>query len=178
MSAAFAAAASSSMFAPCSVPTRRLMIDANPIFFSSGPASAFVAPPQATVVSSFAKLVTPATAGFVTCWADANGAPVNSETARTSERFSIMISPLKKEQRDHHNSLIMPADSEVLKFSVLGSRFCGSAFSVLRFCGSPEPRTESREPRTLVLVDGDRDRLQYPDGHRRPCGQGRRAALA
>jgi hypothetical protein len=56
------------------------MIDAKPIFFSSGTASAFVAPPQATVVSSREKLVTPATAGYVTCCANAD-AVVNSTIA-------------------------------------------------------------------------------------------------
>ena len=45
------------------------MIDLKPIFFSSGTASGVVAPPQATVVSSWAKLVTPGTVCLVTCCA-------------------------------------------------------------------------------------------------------------
>src|SRR6202030_1350419 len=75
MPAVFAAAASASTFAPGSVGTRRLMIDAYPIFFSSGTASGVVAPPQATVVSSLAKLVTPGTDCLVTCCAYAGRAP-------------------------------------------------------------------------------------------------------
>src|SRR5262249_26044600 len=67
MPAAFAAAASASMLAPASVGSRRLMIDANPNFLSSGTASGVVAPPQATVVSSLAKLLAPGTVGRVTC---------------------------------------------------------------------------------------------------------------
>src|SRR6185295_8472650 len=67
--AALDAAASASTFAPASVGSRRLMIDLNPIFFSSGTASGVVAPPQATVVSSWAKLDAPGTVGLVTCCA-------------------------------------------------------------------------------------------------------------
>src|SRR6266568_6317851 len=63
----FAAAASPSMSAPFSVGWRRLMIDANPSFLISGTASGFVAPPQATVVSSWATLIAPGMVGLVIC---------------------------------------------------------------------------------------------------------------
>src|SRR5262245_26333695 len=67
MPAVFAAAASPSMLASVSVGSRRLMIDLNPNFLISGTASGVVAPAQATVVSSCAKLVTPGTVGLLTC---------------------------------------------------------------------------------------------------------------
>src|SRR5439155_21942511 len=86
MPASFAAAASSSMLAPCSVGTRRLMIDANPIFFSSGTAAAVVAPPHATVVSRRAKFVTPGIVSFVTCCA----AAVAATSASAIERHARM----------------------------------------------------------------------------------------
>src|SRR6266851_9018066 len=81
--AALEAAASASTFAPGSVGRRRLMIDLNPIFFSSGTASGVVAPPHATVVSSLAKLVTPGTVGLVTCCADAGRTPNTAAIRRT-----------------------------------------------------------------------------------------------
>jgi len=45
----FAAASSASTFAPSSLASLKLMIDANPIFLISGTASALVAPAQATL---------------------------------------------------------------------------------------------------------------------------------
>src|SRR5688572_8940199 len=81
MPAAFAAAASSSTIAPASVASRRLMIDANPIFLIPATASGFVAPPHATVVSSRAKLVTPGTFSLVTCWASTDSAPMTTTPA-------------------------------------------------------------------------------------------------
>src|SRR5262249_41136635 len=95
--ASSAAAAFWSMFAPCSVGTRRLMIDATPIFFNSGPASAVVAPPHATVVSRRAKFVTPGTDSLVTFCASA-GATANDDSTRTSESQSLMCSPFQKRQ--------------------------------------------------------------------------------
>src|SRR5438093_540263 len=67
ISAVFAAAASASMSAPGSAGWRRLMIDANPSFLISGTASGLVAPPQATVVSSWATLIAPGMVGLVIC---------------------------------------------------------------------------------------------------------------
>src|SRR5262245_13826129 len=84
------------MLAPCSVGTRRLMIDANPIFFSSGTASAVVAPPQATVVSSRAKLVTPGTSCLVTCWAIAGATAISAIAIERDAR--MRVAPL----RAHH----------------------------------------------------------------------------
>ena len=66
MPTSFAAAASFSISAPGSDGRRRLMIEAKPIFFSPGIASALIAPAQATVVSTCAKLATPGTVGVVT----------------------------------------------------------------------------------------------------------------
>src|ERR1700730_1684842 len=99
MPAALAAAASASMSAPDSVGSRRLMIDANPIFLISGTASAFVAPAQATVVSTRAKLVTPGTVSLVTFWAP-TGAAHSDTAARTPTPTNvcdrIMESPFQK----------------------------------------------------------------------------------
>src|SRR5581483_7307188 len=71
MPALFAAAASWSTSAPSSVGTRRLTIDAYPIFLISGTACGVVAPAQAIVVSRRLKLLTPATFSSVTCCASA-----------------------------------------------------------------------------------------------------------
>src|SRR5262245_13872741 len=67
MPAALAAAVSPSMSAPCSFGRRRLITALYPIFLISGIAAGVVAPAQAIVVSSFAKLVTPDTVSFVAC---------------------------------------------------------------------------------------------------------------
>src|SRR5262249_33436931 len=77
------------MFAPCSVGTRRLMIEANPIFFNSGTASAVVAPPQATVVSRRAKLVTPGTVSLVTCWASAGATVIKAIAIERHARMTV-----------------------------------------------------------------------------------------
>src|SRR5258708_6120096 len=130
--AAFAAVALSSSFAPRSSGTRRLMIDAKPIFFSSGTASAVVAPPQATVVSSLTKLVAPATAGFVTCWANAGAATMS---AIASERHGRMGGSSKP---------VIVTDIEVQDSKVQGSRF---KVQGSRFKGSGSlAGTENREP--------------------------------
>src|SRR6266550_384292 len=98
MPATFAASASASTLAPASVGSRRLLIDLNPIFFSSGTASGVVAPPQATVVSSLAKLVTPGTVGLVTCCADAARPPKNAATKKRTEILTSMGELLRKEK--------------------------------------------------------------------------------
>src|SRR5215813_13389618 len=69
--AALAAAASWSISAPGSLASRTLMIARNPICLMAGTASALVAPPHATVVSSRAKLVMPGIVSLVTfeAWA-------------------------------------------------------------------------------------------------------------
>src|SRR6266699_5414436 len=90
MSAALAAAASPSMSAPFSVGWRRLMIDANPSFLISGTASGFVAPPQATVVSSWTTLMAPGTVGLVICCAPAAREPRNAMATAMSERRRII----------------------------------------------------------------------------------------
>src|SRR5258708_149297 len=82
MSADFAAAASPSRSAPCSLACRRLMIEAKPIFFSSGTAVALIAPAHATVVSSRLKFVTPSSVSLVTCCARAGATATHS--AKTS----------------------------------------------------------------------------------------------
>src|SRR5580765_6204766 len=87
MPAAFAAAASASTLAPASLGSRRLMIDANPSFLISGTPSGFVAPPQATVVSSRAKFATPGTSDFVTCCAAAGRANANARSIRNDRRL-------------------------------------------------------------------------------------------
>src|SRR3977135_2672849 len=92
--AVFAAAASASTSAPAVVGRRRLMIDLNPIFFSSGTASGVVAPPQATVVSSWAKLDAPGTVGLVTCCAEA-GRPNRAATTKTSEILASILELLQ-----------------------------------------------------------------------------------
>ncbi len=66
------------------------MIDAKPIFFSSGTASGVVAPPQATVVSSLAKFWTPGTVCLVTCCADAAREPNAVATMRTKTTLISM----------------------------------------------------------------------------------------
>src|SRR5947207_13598359 len=91
MPAALAEAAVSSIAAPGSLGTRTLMMDAKPIFLISGTAVAFVAPAQATVVSSFAKLVTPATFSLVTCCAPAGADP--RSTARTTSNWRTDMRP-------------------------------------------------------------------------------------
>src|SRR5438132_5421981 len=85
MPAALADAAVSSISAPGSLGTRTLMMEAKPIFLMSGTAVAFVAPAHATVVSSFAKLVTPGTFSLVTCCAAAGADPRNA-ARMTSDR--------------------------------------------------------------------------------------------
>src|ERR1700741_4787126 len=80
MSAAFAAAASSSRFAPSSVGWRRLMMDAKPNFLISGTAVDLMAPEQATVVSRRWKFVMPSTFSLVTSCA-LDGAAANSAVA-------------------------------------------------------------------------------------------------
>src|SRR6188768_3964387 len=65
-----AATASASTSAPASLAWRRLMIVLYPSFFTSATPAGVVAPAQAMVDSSLAKLVTPATVGLV-IWADA-----------------------------------------------------------------------------------------------------------
>src|SRR5258705_2157513 len=89
MPAACAAAASASTLAPGSDGRRRLMIDANPSFLISGTPSGFVAPPQATVVSSRAKFATPGTSDFVTCCAAAGPANANARSIRNDKRLAI-----------------------------------------------------------------------------------------
>src|SRR5450631_2125482 len=97
MPAAFAAAASPSTLAPASDGSRRLMIEAKPIFFSSGTASGVVAPPQATVVSSLAKFWTPGTGCLVTCCADAAREPnVAATTTRRANLISMCSAPSMK----------------------------------------------------------------------------------
>src|SRR3954470_9939585 len=104
MPAVFAAAASPSTFAPGSLGRRRLMIDAYPIFLSSGTASGVVAPPHATVVSSFAKLLAPGTVGLVTCWAAAGRLPhIAATTSRNVTLISIAETPCKS--GSHHSSV-------------------------------------------------------------------------
>src|SRR5262245_35372879 len=78
------------------------MIDANPIFFSSGTASGLVAPPPATVVSRRAKFVTPGTVCLVTCCALARPAPasVKPRTSTNGTREDIGSAPL--ENGPHH----------------------------------------------------------------------------
>src|SRR5271169_2535383 len=66
MSAVFAAASSTSRFAPSSLACRKLMIDAKPNFLISGTAVALIAPEQATVVSRRWKFVMPSTVSLVT----------------------------------------------------------------------------------------------------------------
>src|ERR1700730_9438372 len=87
--AAWAAAASASMLAPASVGRRRLMIDAKPSFLISGTPSGFVAPPQATVVSSRAKFATPGTSDFVTCCAPEGRGNANAKSIRNDRRNTI-----------------------------------------------------------------------------------------
>src|ERR1700730_4494762 len=104
MPAALAAAASASISAPCSVGSRRLMIDANPIFLISGTASAFVAPAHATVVSTRANVVTPGRVSFFTFCAPA-GLAYRHAAARTPTAINrcdrIMKSPSR---RLHHTA--------------------------------------------------------------------------
>src|SRR5262245_56173406 len=104
MFAAFAASASASTFAPASVGSRRLIIEAKPSFLISGTASGFVAPPQATVVSSRAKLVAPGTSCLVTCCAPADRDPKIVIATRMSERRRTMVTPLEKERSSSYES--------------------------------------------------------------------------
>ena len=90
MPVAFAAAASPSTSAPFSVGWRRLMIELNPSFLISGTASGFVAPPQATVVSSWTTLIAPGTVGLLYCWAPAAREPRNAMAQTISERRRII----------------------------------------------------------------------------------------
>src|SRR5439155_17053814 len=93
MPAAFAAAVDSSMFAPFSLARRRLMIDANPIFFSSGIAFDVVAPAHAVVVSSGLKLVTPSTVFSVTCANDAAAIDSVPRAVMTDSEHFIKLQP-------------------------------------------------------------------------------------
>src|SRR5437867_7361195 len=122
MPAAFAAAVDSSMFAPFSLARRRLMIDANPIFFSSGIAFDVVAPAHAIVVSSALKLVTPSTVFSVTCCAKA-AAPIESAASvvatesetviRTSARMMLRNAPVAPPaQKFHRSAVVQPQDQE------------------------------------------------------------------
>src|SRR5204863_6336623 len=86
MPAVFAADASPSTSAPFSVGWRRLMIELNPSFLISGTASGLVAPPHATVVSSWTTLIAPGTVGLVYCWAAAAREPRNAMAQTMSER--------------------------------------------------------------------------------------------
>src|SRR5436853_7702697 len=54
------------MSAPGSLASRRLMMDAYPIFLISATAAGVIAPAHATVLSSFAKLLMPGTDSFFT----------------------------------------------------------------------------------------------------------------
>ena len=63
------------------------MIELKPIFLISGTASGVVAPPQATVVSSLAKLLAPGTVGFVTCCAPAGWAAHIAMTRNANGRI-------------------------------------------------------------------------------------------
>src|SRR5258707_26260 len=77
------------------------VIEANPNFLISGTASAFVAPAQATVVSTRAKFVMPGTVSFVTLdWADGadwdrTAAAVNA-SATKAMRVVIMEPPVQE----------------------------------------------------------------------------------
>src|SRR5204863_9720587 len=54
------------MSAPGSLASRRLMMEAYPIFLISATAAGVIAPAHATVLSTFAKLVIPGTDSFFT----------------------------------------------------------------------------------------------------------------
>src|SRR5439155_25393540 len=73
----------------CSLGNRTCMIVAKPIYLNSGTSVSFVAPAHATVDSSFAKLVTPSTAGFVTCCAPADAASPNHTARESDTRLDI-----------------------------------------------------------------------------------------
>src|SRR5262245_41917852 len=89
MPAVFAAAASVSISAPGSFGWRRLMIDANPSFLISGTASAFVAPPHATVVWRRITLIAPGTSALVTCAVDGRAPSTDMTTIRSDKRTSM-----------------------------------------------------------------------------------------
>src|SRR5713226_4665098 len=65
------------MSAPGSLASRRLMIDAYPIFLMSATAAGVIAPAHATVLSNFARFVIPGTDSFLTWdWAAATATPI------------------------------------------------------------------------------------------------------
>src|ERR1700694_1367667 len=99
MPAAFAAAASASTFAPGSLASRKLMIDAKPIFLISGTASGLMAPEHATVVSMRARLVTPGIVSLVTCWAPAGEAAIHTATIKPAaiRKYDLTVSLLQRE---------------------------------------------------------------------------------
>src|SRR5438876_1874896 len=112
--AALAAAASPSMSAPCSVGKRRLKMALYPIFFISATDAGVTAPAQATVVSSWAKLVIPGTLSFFTgdCAETTetlmtamarNSTALFIPTPLTYERISTLLSAIYGDNsRGHH----------------------------------------------------------------------------